>query len=57
MRDASISRKTEDVIIGELALRAIEKYTLITLLPVLIVFFLSQRLFVQGVTLTGMGGR
>jgi ABC-type glycerol-3-phosphate transport system permease component len=31
--------------------------SLITLLPVLIVFFLSQRLFVQGVTLTGMGGR
>jgi len=28
MRDASISRKTEDVIIGEFALRAIEKYTL-----------------------------
>jgi ABC-type glycerol-3-phosphate transport system permease component len=31
--------------------------TIVTLLPVLIVFFLSQRLFVQGVTLTGMGGR
>jgi ABC-type glycerol-3-phosphate transport system permease component len=31
--------------------------SLITLLPVLVVFFLSQRLFVQGVTLTGMGGR
>jgi multiple sugar transport system permease protein len=31
--------------------------TIITLLPVLIVFFVSQRLFVQGVTLTGMGGR
>lgn len=31
--------------------------SLITLLPVLIVFFVSQRLFVQGVTLTGMGGR
>jgi multiple sugar transport system permease protein len=31
--------------------------SIVTLLPVLIVFFLSQRLFVQGVTLTGMGGR
>jgi ABC-type glycerol-3-phosphate transport system permease component len=31
--------------------------TIVTLLPVLIVFFVSQRLFVQGVTLTGMGGR
>ena len=31
--------------------------SIITLLPVLVVFFLSQRLFVQGVTLTGMGGR
>jgi multiple sugar transport system permease protein len=31
--------------------------SIITLLPVLIVFFLSQRLFVQGLTLTGMGGR
>jgi multiple sugar transport system permease protein len=31
--------------------------SLITLLPVLVVFFVSQRLFVQGVTLTGMGGR
>jgi multiple sugar transport system permease protein len=31
--------------------------SIITLLPVLIVFFLSQRLFVQGVTLTGMGGK
>jgi len=28
MRDASISQKTEDVVIGELAQRAIEKYTL-----------------------------
>jgi multiple sugar transport system permease protein len=31
--------------------------SIITLLPVLLVFFLAQRLFVQGVTLTGMGGR
>jgi ABC-type glycerol-3-phosphate transport system permease component len=31
--------------------------SLVTLLPVLVVFFLSQRLFVQGVTLTGMGGK
>jgi multiple sugar transport system permease protein len=31
--------------------------SILTLLPVLIVFFLAQRLFVQGVTLTGMGGR
>ena len=31
--------------------------SIITLIPVLTVFFLSQRLFVQGVTLTGMGGR
>jgi len=31
--------------------------SIIALLPVLIVFFLAQRLFVQGVTLTGMGGR
>lgn len=31
--------------------------SIITLLPVLVMFFLSQRLFVQGVTLTGMGGR
>jgi ABC-type glycerol-3-phosphate transport system permease component len=31
--------------------------SIVTLLPVLVVFFLSQRLFVQGVTLTGMGGR
>jgi ABC-type glycerol-3-phosphate transport system permease component len=31
--------------------------SIVTLLPVLLVFFLSQRLFVQGVTLTGMGGR
>jgi len=31
--------------------------SIVTLLPVLIVFFLAQRLFVQGVTLTGMGGR
>ena len=31
--------------------------SIIQLLPVLIIFFLAQRLFVQGVTLTGMGGR
>jgi multiple sugar transport system permease protein len=31
--------------------------SIITLLPVLIVFFLAQKLFIQGVTLTGMGGR
>jgi ABC-type glycerol-3-phosphate transport system permease component len=31
--------------------------SIVTLVPVLVVFFLSQRLFVQGVTLTGMGGR
>jgi multiple sugar transport system permease protein len=31
--------------------------SIITLIPVLVVFFLSQKLFVQGVTLTGMGGR
>jgi ABC-type glycerol-3-phosphate transport system permease component len=31
--------------------------SIITLLPVLVVFFFSQRLFVQGVSLTGMGGR
>ncbi len=31
--------------------------SIITLIPVLIVFFLSQKLFVQGVQLTGMGGR
>jgi multiple sugar transport system permease protein len=31
--------------------------SIITLLPVLVTFFLSQRIFVQGVTLTGMGGR
>jgi multiple sugar transport system permease protein len=31
--------------------------SIITLVPVLLVFFLAQRLFVQGVTLTGMGGR
>jgi ABC-type glycerol-3-phosphate transport system permease component len=26
-------------------------------LPVLVVFFVAQRTFVRGVTLTGMGGR
>jgi ABC-type glycerol-3-phosphate transport system permease component len=31
--------------------------SIITLVPVLVIFFLSQRLFVQGVNLTGMGGR
>ncbi|HMO57979.1 MAG TPA: carbohydrate ABC transporter permease [Roseiflexaceae bacterium] len=31
--------------------------SIITLIPVLVVFFLSQKLFVRGVTLTGMGGR
>jgi multiple sugar transport system permease protein len=31
--------------------------SIITLIPVLVTFFLSQRIFVQGVTLTGMGGR
>jgi multiple sugar transport system permease protein len=31
--------------------------SIITLIPVLVVFFLAQKLFVQGVTLTGMGGR
>lgn len=31
--------------------------SIVTLIPVLVVFFLAQKLFVQGVTLTGMGGR
>jgi multiple sugar transport system permease protein len=31
--------------------------SILTLIPVLVMFFLSQKLFVQGVTLTGMGGR
>ena len=31
--------------------------SLITLLPVLVIFFVTQRTFVRGVTLTGMGGR
>ena len=31
--------------------------SIITLIPVLLIFFLSQKLFVRGVTLTGMGGR
>jgi ABC-type glycerol-3-phosphate transport system permease component len=31
--------------------------SIMTLIPVLLVFFLSQKLFVQGVQLTGMGGR
>jgi ABC-type glycerol-3-phosphate transport system permease component len=31
--------------------------SIMTLIPVLVMFFLSQKLFVQGVQLTGMGGR
>jgi ABC-type glycerol-3-phosphate transport system permease component len=31
--------------------------SIITLIPVLVVFFVSQRIFVQGVALSGMGGR
>ncbi len=31
--------------------------SIITLIPVLLVFFFAQRIFVRGVTLTGMGGR
>lgn len=31
--------------------------SIITLMPVLLVFFFAQRIFVRGVTLTGMGGR
>ncbi|MGH2559497.1 MAG: carbohydrate ABC transporter permease [Thermomicrobiales bacterium] len=31
--------------------------SILTLLPVLVVFFVAQRTFVRGVTLTGMGGR
>jgi ABC-type glycerol-3-phosphate transport system permease component len=31
--------------------------SILTLMPVLITFFLAQKKFVQGVTLTGMGGR
>ena len=31
--------------------------SVLTLIPVLVMFFLSQKLFVQGVQLTGMGGR
>ncbi|MBC8075994.1 MAG: carbohydrate ABC transporter permease [Chloroflexales bacterium] len=31
--------------------------SILTLLPVLIIFFLAQKLFVRGVALTGMGGR
>lgn len=31
--------------------------SILTLLPILIIFFLAQKLFVQGVALTGMGGR
>lgn len=31
--------------------------SILTLLPVLVVFFVAQRTFIRGVTLTGMGGR
>ena len=31
--------------------------SVLALLPVLIVYFLAQKTFVQGITLTGMGGR
>ena len=31
--------------------------SILTLLPVLVIFFVAQRLFVRGVALTGMGGR
>jgi multiple sugar transport system permease protein len=31
--------------------------SILTLIPVLLVFFFAQRIFVRGVTLTGMGGR
>ncbi len=31
--------------------------SIITLIPVLLIFFFAQRIFVRGVTLTGMGGR
>lgn len=31
--------------------------SILTLIPVLVIFFLAQKLFVQGVSLTGMGGR
>ncbi|CAA9547760.1 MAG: ABC transporter, permease protein 2 (cluster 1, maltose/g3p/polyamine/iron) [uncultured Thermomicrobiales bacterium] len=31
--------------------------SIITLVPVLVVFFVAQRTFIRGVTLTGMGGR
>lgn len=31
--------------------------SILTLLPILVIFFLAQRLFIQGVALTGMGGR
>jgi multiple sugar transport system permease protein len=30
--------------------------TLLTVLPVIVVFFLAQRVFIQGVTLTGVKG-
>ena len=32
-------------------------FTMMSMLPVLILFFLAQRYFIEGVTLTGMGGR
>ncbi|PLS82422.1 MAG: sugar ABC transporter ATP-binding protein, partial [Chloroflexi bacterium] len=31
--------------------------SLIQLLPILIIFFLAQKYFVRGVTMSGMGGR
>jgi ABC-type glycerol-3-phosphate transport system permease component len=31
--------------------------SILTIMPVLVVFFVAQKLFVQGVALTGMGGR
>jgi multiple sugar transport system permease protein len=30
--------------------------SLVTMLPVVIVFFLAQRVFIQGITMTGMKG-
>jgi ABC-type glycerol-3-phosphate transport system permease component len=31
--------------------------SMVALLPVLLIYFLAQKTFVQGITLTGMGGR
>jgi multiple sugar transport system permease protein len=31
--------------------------SILALLPILIIFFFAQKVFVQGVTLSGMGGR